>query len=69
MLKAMKKDREKFIPKAGFNLVGVDEFERPGEQLYLIDHLTDRGAAVKALDAWKKAHPRAKAYIYGSDMK
>ena len=67
MLKAMKKDRERFTPKTGFNLVGVDDFERPGEQLYLIDHFPDRDAAEKALAARKKVRPREKVYIYGPD--
>ena len=30
--------RKKFIPESGFNVVGIDTFELPGEELYLIKH-------------------------------
>ena len=65
MLKAMKKDRENFTPKTGFNLVGVDDYEVPGEQLYLIQHCTTEEEAVAAMTARKKIRPREKVYIYG----
>ncbi|MCH7899191.1 MAG: outer membrane beta-barrel domain-containing protein, partial [Proteobacteria bacterium] len=36
MLAEMAKDKKRFIPKTGLNIVGVDTHEVPGEQLYLI---------------------------------
>ena len=28
----------KLTPETGFNLVGIDYFEEPGNQLYLVEH-------------------------------
>lgn len=65
MLKEMQKDRERFTPKTGYNVVGVDDFERPGEQLYLISHHKDMAAAQAALEAFKARSKGDAAYIYG----
>ena len=46
-------DRARFTPKTGWNLVGVDTFAIPGEQLYLISHHGKRAEA----EAAKKARP------------
>lgn len=32
------KEKKKLTPENGFNLVGIDYFETPEGQLYLIDH-------------------------------
>ena len=69
MIEAMQKDKEKFIPESGYNVVGVDDFDLPGEQLYLIKHFAAREEAEAFLAARKKAHPGEKAYIYGPDTK
>lgn len=31
-------DMKNHSPESGFNVVGIDEFEPPGEQLYFIEH-------------------------------
>lgn len=62
------KAKARMIPKKGFNLVGVDDYERePGDELYLIAHYPSEDAAVRAQKARKRAHPDEKTYIYGPD--
>lgn len=41
-------DRERFTPKTGWNLVGIDTVAVPGEQLYLISHHGKKAAATAA---------------------
>lgn len=43
-------DKEKLLltPESGFNLVGIDPFEIPGKQLYLIEHFDMYQDALKA---------------------
>lgn len=60
-------DKKKFIPKAGFNLVGLDDYEKPGEQLFLVKNYKDRSEAESALKARAKANPGTKYFIYGPD--
>ena len=69
MLKEKSADKKKFIPKSGFNVVGVDDFEMPGEQLYLVGHFTDKKAAEAALARFQKANPDETAHIYSPDTK
>lgn len=64
MLLAMQKDRARFIPETGFNVVGVDTFEIPGEQLYLIGHYSTQAKAEAALVAFQKRSKGDSAYIY-----
>lgn len=42
------KAMDRFIPSEGFNVVGVDSFEEPGDELYLIGHYTTREEAEAA---------------------
>ena len=37
-INSMLKDRAEHTPKKGFNVIGIDTFELPGEQLYLVKH-------------------------------
>ena len=34
----MKKEKRNLTPEKGFNLVGIDYFSEPGNQLYVIEH-------------------------------
>jgi len=52
----MMKDRLEHTPTEGFDLVGIDDFELQGEQLYFIKHFTDATEANKALAEWKKSN-------------
>ncbi|MBI1828722.1 MAG: hypothetical protein HY222_01625 [Thaumarchaeota archaeon] len=38
---------KEFTPETGFNLVGIDCFEFPGEKIYLIGHFDTREEAKK----------------------
>ena len=31
-------EKRKLTPETGFNLVGIDYFENPGNQLYIVEH-------------------------------
>ncbi len=65
-MKAMQKDLQRFIPKTGFNLVGLDDFEKPGEQLYLINSYGSRAEAEKAMKAYGQKTDD-KLFIYSPD--
>jgi hypothetical protein len=53
LIDAIKKERQLFTPKTGYTLVGLDCFELPGEQMYLIAHYDKRKDAEKA----QEQHP------------
>lgn len=61
------REKKEFTPSSGFNLVGVDTFEDPGEQLYLIKHFTGRGEAETALKKRKSENEDEALHIYGSE--
>jgi len=63
------KAKKAMTPKAGqgFNVVGIDTFEDPGEELYLIANVKTRAEAEKKLAAWKKKHLGEPAHIYGPE--
>lgn len=67
MLEAMRKDKKKWIPTDGFNVVGVDDFEDPGEQLYLVGHYATREEAQAALKKFQDRNPGHMAHVYGPD--
>jgi hypothetical protein len=46
-------DREKHTPKEGYDLVGIDDFEPIGEQLYTISHHETRKEALEAQKKWE----------------
>lgn len=56
-----------YIPEEGFNLVGVDKFERFGEELFLLGEYDTREKAEAAQAARKKEHPDETTYIYDKD--
>jgi hypothetical protein len=57
--------KKKLIPKKGFNLVGVDDYEEAGDDLYLIGNFPNEAAAKTAQAARKKKNPNEVTYIYG----
>lgn len=65
MLEAMRRDKEKWIPKQGYNVVGIDDFEVPGEQLFLVGHYVTRGEADEALKKFQERNPGHEAHVYG----
>jgi hypothetical protein len=56
---------EKMTPKEGFNLVGVDDFEPPGEELFLIGHFDTKDEAEAAKAERLRENPDAVMHIYG----
>ncbi len=60
-------DRKRFVPKKGYNLIGIDEHELPHEAAYLIDHFVDEAAGKKALEARLEAVPHEKAFLLGPE--
>jgi hypothetical protein len=63
----MIRDKQKFLPKTGYNVVGVDDFELPGEQLFLIGQYPTRDAAQRALERFQKENPGHTAHVYGPE--
>ena len=63
----MLQDKKRMLPKAGFNLVGVDDYEDPGEQLYLIGNYASRPEAEAEMKKRQKAGNSDKMFIYGPD--
>lgn len=61
-LDKMLADRDEHTPKTGYNLVGIDDYEEPGKQLYLINHFD---AYEEASEAQKKY--KGNSVIYGPD--
>ena len=49
----------------GFNVVGVDTFEEPGEELYLIANVATREEAERKAASYRKQHPEEIVHIYG----
>lgn len=52
-----------FTPKAGFNVVAVDNYDAPGEAMYLVSHHTDKADAEKARAAHEKKS-KDKSFVY-----
>lgn len=59
--------KRQFIPKQGYGLVGLDDFERPGEELYLVGHFGSREEAEAARCQRLSDDADEILYIYGPD--
>lgn len=68
-IQAMLAQKRKLTPKVGFNLVGLDDFELPGDQLFLISHHTTEADAKKAQKVYAKTNAGIKTFIYGLHFK
>lgn len=55
---------ETMTPKKGFNLVGVDTFEDPGNELYFIGHFSTRAAAEREKKNRLKKNPHEVVHVY-----
>jgi len=60
------KAMERFVPDKGFNVVGVDSFEEPGDELYLIGHYATREEAEAAKASAEKSSSDA-IHIYTAE--
>ncbi len=56
--------KQTMTPKTGANLVGVDDFEPAGEELYLVGHFESAEAAERAKVRRLKANPSEALYLY-----
>jgi hypothetical protein len=65
MIEEMAADKDQFRPVQGFNLVGVDDFEVPGKQLYLIGHYSTVAEAREAQERFDRRSNGDPSYIYG----
>lgn len=57
-------DMKRHTPGSGFNLVGLDDHEPAGEQLYTISHHDTRAEAVEAQNAFPGDD---ETFIYGAE--
>jgi hypothetical protein len=64
MLDLIMEAKAKMTPKTGFNVVGVDDFEMPGDELFLVGHYESKEDADHALAQAKAASPKTAYYIY-----
>lgn len=64
-LKAMLAQKAALTPKEGYNLVGLDDYEEPGDQLFLIGHYKTREDAVRAEKDHNKRNKDVRTFIYG----
>ena len=55
----------RLTPDEGYNLVGVDDFEEAGNELYLIDSFDTRVEAEQAMKTRKSEDADEVVYIYG----
>jgi hypothetical protein len=66
-MKAIEKDIQRHLPKnGGYNLVGLDDFEEAGEQLYLVGNFKTKEEAEKAKKDYAKKTDD-KLFVYGPD--
>lgn len=66
MIQAMLQQKAELTPEVGYRVVGLDDFELPGAQLFPISDHATKVEAEAALEQWKKAHPGEEAWVYGS---
>jgi len=60
---------KEMTPTKGFNLVGVDDYEEPGDELFLVGNYATREAAELERSVREKASPDVKFYIYEPEPK
>lgn len=63
----MRSDKKRAVPVSGFNFVGCDDFEDPGEQLYVIRNFATRAEAEQAQKDYKVEYPDERTYIYSPE--
>lgn len=64
-------EKKKFLPKEGFNVVGEDDFEPPGERLYLLGNYSSKEEALaakkeKEKENADKGNDMDKVHVYDS---
>ena len=59
--------KEAMTPESGFNLVGLDDYEKPGEELYFIAHFDKKDDADAEQKKRAEDNSGEKMFVYGSD--
>ena len=69
--KLMLKAKAEMTPALGhgYNLVGMDHYETPGDELYLIANYSTEAEANKAEAEREKEHPGETVYVYGESKR
>lgn len=57
-------ERRALTPETGFNVVGVDRFELPGEAAYLVSHHATRAEADAVATRMKRENPADDFHVY-----
>lgn len=57
--------KKAMMPDEGFNVVGMDDYEDPGEELYFVAHASTMEQAQAFVAERKKENPDEVLYIYG----
>ena len=65
--RAMLSAIEQATPRTGFNLVEVDQYEAPGEELVVHRHFESRQEAIDALNRYRARHPGNVFYVYAAE--
>jgi hypothetical protein len=66
---AMLAQKKALTPKKGFNLVGLDDFEEPGSQLFIISTHKTEPEAKAAEKKYNARNKDVKTYVYGPETK
>jgi hypothetical protein len=61
---AIHDEKARFIPESGFNVVGEDDYEKPGERLYLVAHVESREEADRKVADYQELHPDERYHVY-----
>lgn len=66
-MEKMMDERESMTPDTGYNLVGFDDFEDPGEMLYLIGHFDTAEEAEAEKKKRLEKNPDEVMYVYSKN--
>ena len=61
---SMSAQARELTPKTGYNLVGLDDYEDPGEQLFLIGRYRTAKEALEAQKDHKQRNKDIRTFIY-----
>ena len=60
-------ERRSLTPETGFNVIGVDRFELPGEAAYLVSHHATRAEAEAVAKRMKRESPADAFHVYQAE--
>lgn len=65
MLDKILEAKKRVTPEQGFNVVGIDTYEMPGEEPFVIGHYDTVEEANAMVTAYKQSYPDTPVYVYG----